>query len=34
MSEDELRQEIAAGVEFFGWEEHAQLLGLMGRSAT
>lgn len=30
MSEAELRQEIAAGVEFFGWEEHAQLLGVMG----
>jgi GNAT superfamily N-acetyltransferase len=30
MSDAELRQEIAAGVEFFGWEEHAQLLGVMG----
>ena len=33
MSDAELRQEIAAGVEFFGWEEHAQLLAhLRGRA--
>lgn len=30
LSEPELRDEIAAGVEFFGWEERAQLLGVMG----
>lgn len=30
LSEAELRNEIAAGVEFFGWEERAQLLGVMG----
>jgi GNAT superfamily N-acetyltransferase len=30
MSETELRRESAAGVEFFGWEERAKLLGVMG----
>ena len=30
MSRDELEREIAAGVEFSGWEEHAELVGVMG----
>jgi len=30
MSEAELRDEIAAGVDFFGREERARLLGVMG----
>lgn len=30
MSDAELRDEIAAGVEFFGWLEHGELLGVMG----
>lgn len=30
MSEAELRDNIAAGVDFFGWEERARLIGVMG----
>lgn len=30
MSRDELEREIAAGVEFSGWEENGELLGIMG----
>lgn len=30
MSEGELEREIAAGVEFFGWDENGRLLGVMG----
>jgi GNAT superfamily N-acetyltransferase len=30
MSEADLRREIAAGVEFVGWEDHRELLGVMG----
>jgi GNAT superfamily N-acetyltransferase len=30
MSESELRDEIAAKVDFFGWEERARLIGVMG----
>jgi GNAT superfamily N-acetyltransferase len=30
MPESELRQEIACGVEFWGFESHGQLLGVMG----
>ena len=30
MPEDELRDEIAAGVTFWGWDEDARLLGVMG----
>ena len=30
MSRAELEREIAAGVEFSGWEEHGQLIGVMG----
>jgi N-acetylglutamate synthase-like GNAT family acetyltransferase len=30
MSEAELRQEIVAGVDFYGWEEDGRLLGVMG----
>ncbi len=30
MSRAELEREIAAGVEFSGWEEHGELVGVMG----
>src|SRR5687768_8839961 len=30
MSRDELEREIAAGVEFSGWEENGELVGIMG----
>ena len=30
MPEDELRQEIASGVRFWGWQQDGQLLGVMG----
>jgi N-acetylglutamate synthase-like GNAT family acetyltransferase len=30
MSRAELEHEIAAGVEFSGWEEHGELIGVMG----
>lgn len=30
MSRAELEREIAAGVEFSGWEEHGELIGVMG----
>lgn len=30
MSRDELTREIAAGVDFSGWDEHGELLGVMG----
>jgi N-acetylglutamate synthase-like GNAT family acetyltransferase len=30
MSQDELRQEIAGGVRFWGWEADGELLGVMG----
>jgi GNAT superfamily N-acetyltransferase len=31
MSLEELQGELAAGVEFWGWEENGRLLGVMGR---
>lgn len=30
MTKDELREEIASGVNFYGWEQNGDLLGVMG----